>query len=170
VVQEVQVLHALLGDNMIFAGFDLGSNFGYAILAPDGMRIDSGTWSLGKRSGKSLSNLYMSMSTVLTSYADLVVSYELVRGTHSGKNAAHAYGGYEAILWMVCYDADIPSDRIVGVSVQQIKKAATGFSNADKDEVEAAAYSKWLKLPDDNNESDALWCAEVSRLKYNEFS
>lgn len=90
------------------------------------------------------------------------VGYEKVR-RHRGVDAAHAYGAYEAIIWKVCYNAQVDEKLIVQVTVQDIKRAATGKGKADKEEIEAAAMLRWAYVPEDDNESDALWCAECAR-------
>lgn len=94
------------------------------------------------------------------------VCYEIVR-RHRGVHAAHAYGGYEAILWMTCHDLGIPTNHIIGATVQQIKRCATGDGHAEKEDIEAQAMARWCYMPEDDNEADSLWCAEVARRMLN---
>lgn len=149
---------------MLFAGFDLGSKCGYAVLDEDGNIIESGTWRLGKRTGSSMYTFYDNVKRLLTLGVEHV-GYEKVHGRHASKNAAHAYGGYEAVLWMSCHQCGVLTSEIEQVTVQAVKKTATGFADASKEEVEAATYAKWDIIPEDDNESDALWIAESVRRK-----
>ena len=80
---------------------------------------------------------------------------------HAGVLAAHAYGGYLAMM-----QAALDSRGITyrGIGVGQIKKVATGKGNASKDEMVEAAKARW---PDqditDNNVADALWILEAGK-------
>lgn len=148
----------------LYAGFDLGQRFGYAILEEDGNLVDSDSVNLGGRSGKSLSKFYDLLEGVLSTGV-IAVGYEIVR-RHRGVAAAHAYGGYQAILWKLCHDIDI-TDKLVEVTVSQIKRCATDDSKAEKEDVEAQAMARWARIPEDDNEADALWCAEVVRRMMN---
>lgn len=148
----------------LYAGFDLGQKFGYAILDEDGNRVESETVNLGKRSGKSLSGFYDLLQTILSNGV-IAAGYEKVR-RHRGVHAAHAYGGYEAILKKLCFDMGI-EDKLLEVTVQQIKRCATDDPKADKEEIEAQAMARWARIPEDDNEADALFCAEVVRRMLN---
>jgi len=149
----------------MIVGFDLGQRCGYGLLDNDGQRIKSGTVNLGPRSGNSLSK-FRSLIEDLLSEGVTSVSYERVR-RHRGVEAAHAYGGYLAVLWLTCHDAGIPISNIINVTVQQIKKCATGQGNAEKDDVGGQAMVRWCHIPEDDNEADALFCAEVARQLLN---
>jgi len=150
---------------MLIAGFDLGRKCGYAILEEDGSRLRSGTWDLGRRSGRSIHEFETLLEGVFVEGVS-AVGYEKVR-RHRGVEAAHAYGGYEALLWKGCYICGIPEDWIVHITVQQIKRTATTLSSADKEAVEGATLQRWNYLPEDDNEADALWCAECVRRLLN---
>jgi Holliday junction resolvasome RuvABC endonuclease subunit len=151
---------------MSFAGFDLGARCGYAILDYNGNRIESGTWDLGKRSPKSLFLFQEKLHTLFTRHDIVVAGYEKVtfmaRG-RSGFLAVQAWGGYEATLLIEIYKHQC---EMTQVAVGTIKKVATGSGRAEKDEVEAAAYTRWVYVPEDDNESDALWIAECARLRF----
>lgn len=148
----------------MFIGFDLGAKLGYAVLSMDGDRIASGTWSFGKRQPSSVQSLYDRLVVLATKYDVVLVGYEKVNFFHRGFKAAHAYGTYEAILWLVAQQFDWP---LQSVPIQHIKKLATGFSNADKDEVEVAVYRRWNGyVSTDDNEADSLWCCEYVRRSY----
>lgn len=146
---------------MAYIGFDFGQNFGYAILDNNGNRIKSDVTDLGKRSGKSLAKFRTILEETISFGVD-AIGYEKVR-RHRGVAAAHAYGGYEAIMWLVCQDLGVPVKDIVEVTVQQIKRCATGAGKAEKEEIEAQAFARWSHLTEDDNEADALFCADVCR-------
>jgi hypothetical protein len=76
--------------------------------------------------------------------------------------AACAFGGYEAVLMLICYQLQIPLQEI---TVQELKREATGMSDASKDEVESAAFDRWNHLPIDDNEADAMWVTEACRRR-----
>ena len=82
-----------------------------------------------------------------------LVAYEEVR-RHIGTDAAHAYGGYQAILQKVCLNHFI---EYKGVPVGTIKKHATGKGNASKEEMIVAANKFYpsINIKDDNH-ADAL--------------
>lgn len=80
-----------------------------------------------------------------------VVFYEEVRA-HKGTDAAHVYGGLQAILTTFCEEHKIPYE---GVPVGAIKKHATGKGNAGKPEMIAAARGLGFE-PVDDNEADAI--------------
>jgi len=145
------------------AGLDLGASCGYALIDETGNRIRSGTWKLGKRSGKTIYG-FATLLEELFSEGVGAVGYEKVR-RHRGVNAAHAYGGYEAVLWLACFQVGIPEDWIVPVTVQEIKTTATTLATAEKEAVEGAAMNQWCYVPVDDNDADAIWCAEVVRRK-----
>ena len=90
---------------------------------------------------------------------DLVV-YEQVR-RHAGVDAAHAFGGWLAILTAWCDHHDIAYE---GVPVGTIKRHITGRGNADKAAVIAAVRARGYS-PSDDNEADAiailLWAIET---------
>ena len=79
------------------------------------------------------------------------VFLEAVR-RHAGVDAAHAYGGWLAILTAWCEHHGIP---YAGVPVATIKRHATGKGNAVKAAVVAAVRALGF-APGDDNEADAL--------------
>ena len=81
------------------------------------------------------------------------VVYEEVHA-HIGTEAAHVYGGLVAVLQCACLEKGI---EYKGISVQAIKKHATGNGNAKKDAMVVAATLKFPKINViDDNHSDAL--------------
>lgn len=147
----------------MFAGFDLGANLGYAVLDITGHRVASGTLRLGKRSPESTVKAYQSLGRLFSKYCPSIVGYEKVTFFGRGFKAAHAYGTYEAVLWLVAVSSQ---SLIEQFTVKDIKRVATGFSNATKDEVGAAAFTRWAYVTVDDNEADALWVAECSRRRF----
>ncbi len=71
-----------------------------------------------------------------------LASYEKVR-RHLGVDAAHAYGGVESHLqaWAAWFEIPLST-----VAVGSAKKVATGYGNAKKDEMLAAARARWPLL------------------------
>lgn len=162
VVKRIQVrfLFRLLKEKLMIIGLDLGAKFGYAVLDKNGFRIDSGTLKLGKRTGDSQLVLWDRLTEIISTNYPSAVGYEEVRGRHSSLFAAHAYGGYQSIVMMATASFSV---NLVGVTVQQIKKLATGAGRAEKEEIICAANDRWFVGDIDSNEADALWCAEVTR-------
>lgn len=80
-----------------------------------------------------------------------VVVYEAVR-KHAGVDAAHAYGGWLAILTTWCEHHNVAYE---GVPVGTIKRHIAGKGNADKAAVIAAVKALGFQ-PVDENEADAL--------------
>ena len=77
--------------------------------------------------------------------------YEQVRN-HAGIDAAHAFGGWLAILTAWCEHHGIAYQ---GVPVGTIKRFIAGKGNADKAAVIAAVRARGFH-PADDNEADAL--------------
>lgn len=86
---------------------------------------------------------------------DFVVYEAIYR--HRGARDAHAFGGYKAILQMLCYKYE---KQLIEVSPAEIKKHITGKGNAKKEEVikavEALGYSGVT-----DNEADAIAMAHL---------
>jgi Holliday junction resolvasome RuvABC endonuclease subunit len=79
------------------------------------------------------------------------VVFEEVR-RHAGVDAAHAYGGFMAILQTFCEENGVDYNA---VPVGTIKKFWTGKGNAKKEKMIAEANSRGFDVADDN-EADAL--------------
>ncbi len=93
------------------------------------------------------------------------IFYEEVR-RHIGVDAAHAYGGFLAVLTAWCENKQIAYE---GVPVGRIKKHIAGKGNASKQEVIAAVNARGHKVTD-NNEADAIgiaYWAIANRLRGN---
>lgn len=142
----------------IFA-FDLGTQCGFALGEYNGTdkpSVISGTNNLkGSRfSGGGMR--YVHFEKMLNEITDAGgppdrVVYEEVR-RHAGTDAAHVYGGLQAVLTAWCEKRKVPYEA---VPVGTIKKFATGKGNAGKEQM-IAAVTSWGYSPDDDNEADAI--------------
>ena len=79
------------------------------------------------------------------------VIYEKVYG-HKSSQAAHIYGGFEALLLIWATDNNI---KVRHYGVCQIKKAFTGSGKATKEQMKRKAEEIYYEVADDN-EADAL--------------
>ena len=78
---------------------------------------------------------------------------------HEGTDAAHVYGGFQALLQELGAERSI---RPVGIPVQTIKFRATRNGNAGKERMLRAARAEWPKQKIlDHNQADALWILQV---------
>lgn len=143
---------------------DLGTTAGFALQTAD-CAITSGTATFRTDRWQSGGMRFLRFKRWLTEIkqqaggVDLVV-YEQVR-RHAGVDAAHAFGGWLAILTAWC---DHHGIAYQGVPVGTIKRFITGKGNADKDAVIAAVRARGYQ-PGDDNEADAiailLWAIET---------
>ena len=148
----------------VILALDLGTTTGFAIAGVDGA-ITSGTVEFRLDRWQSGGMRFLRFKRWLTEIKnqaggfDLVV-YEQVR-RHAGVDAAHAFGGWLAILTAWCDHHDIAYQ---GVPVGTIKRFIAGKGNADKQTVIAAVRARGFH-PADDNEADALaillWAIET---------
>jgi len=94
---------------------------------------------------------------VIKSNGVTVIYYEKVR-RHLGTDAAHMYGAFEGVMFMVSKQNNIDC---CPVSVGTIKKSATGKGNAGKLEVINAANILGYNTQDDNA-ADAIGLANLA--------
>ena len=143
---------------------DLGQQTGWALRTGDGLTT-SGTAAFKPSRFEGGGMPYLRFKRWLTEIKAAVGSidalyFEEVRA-HAGTSAAHAYGGFLAILTAWCEHHSIPYS---GIPVGTIKRHATGKGNASKIEVIAAMRALGHELTD-NNEADALailhWAGEA---------
>lgn len=133
---------------------DLGTSCGWAFSLTE-QALVSGVWDLrpskssggGMRFVKFVANLDALHDAKMI---ELVV-FELVR-RHLGVDAAHVYGGFMGTLTAWCEERTIPYE---GISVQRIKKFATGKGNASKTDV-ILAVEDWGHQPANDDEADAI--------------
>lgn len=155
----------------VFAGLDLGTMMGWALVDDTGRRIDSGIWRFERVGKEHPGARYVRASQQLAAFLRQwhgrlsTLGYELVR-RHEGTQAAHVYGAFEAILLAVSAQGAIAPDT---VEVADLKTVATGRGNAKKLDVMVAARSRWPELDIDgrgaDNEADALWLADIMRRR-----
>ncbi len=137
---------------------DLGLHTGWAIYnKQDGITSGSKDFSLKKRKhhspprSVSFSNFEVWLRDVLRDESITCVYYEEVMG-HIGTRAAHAYGAFECLMEIACYERRI---NPIGVPVKTIKKFATGNGNAKKENMIHAALALNINVTDDN-QADAV--------------
>lgn len=133
---------------------DLGTTTGWAV--GNKAAHASGVWDLsGSRysgGGMRFVHFRARLEELLAAYPRITaVYYEEVR-RHRGTDAAHVYGGMQAILTEWCESKGIPYE---GVPVGEIKKSWTGKGNADKEAMISEAVFRGF-TPIDHNECDAL--------------
>jgi len=141
---------------MNILAIDLGSQLGWALAQRDGtIKGGSEAFAPGKHGGHGGRFLaFMAfLNQIRNSHGEVhAVYFEDVK-RHQGVLAAHAYGGFLAILQAWCYtNGRIP---MYPLGVGQIKQAWTGKGNADKQKMIAAAKQRGF-APKDDNHADAL--------------
>jgi len=130
---------------------DIGSKMGYALVGNSG-KVTSGTVNFYASEGQGKGMRYLKFWTWLHTMPEVTdVKYEVVLA-HRGVYAAHVYGAFEGILQMWC---EAGKRSYEGIGVGTIKKAATGYGKATKEQMIAAAEAAGYS-PGDDNEADAL--------------
>ena len=133
---------------------DLGTNTGWAFRDQKG-KIKSGSISFQERHFDSKAVKYIKfnswLSLIHTNEHFDFIAYEAVR-RHLGSIAAHAYGGFLAVLQMFCEKHRID---YIGYPVKEIKKHITGKGNANKEQV-ITAVKELGHNPRDDDEADAI--------------
>jgi Holliday junction resolvasome RuvABC endonuclease subunit len=141
---------------MSLLGLDLGTHCGYARLdvSCNGANYAHGTWNFTPKRfdspGVRYSRFAMQLREQFAIGIDKVF-YEIV-ARHLGTAAAHAYGGFLAILHTECEAAKVEFE---GLSVQEIKTFATGKGNAGKPLI-AKAVKAWGFDTMGEDEDDAI--------------
>lgn len=138
-------------------GLDPGTQFGWSLRSPDGEHR-SGTWDLRRHD---LADRYIhAHASVLETIqrCDVrLVAYERPVA-HTGVQASHVYGGFEAMILVAARLNVVP---FRDVPVASAKTVATGKPHAKKAEMVAAALERWgVELGED--EADARWIAEAA--------
>jgi len=135
---------------------DLGTTTGWA-LSKRGAPVQGGSESFSPKRSETSAQRWLKFRQFL---ADIgrdaggeihVVYYERVLH-HTAVQAAHIYGGFEAMLQVWC---EVNRVRMVCVSPMTIKKHWTGKGNVDKKAMMAEAVRRGMK-PVDDNHADAL--------------
>lgn len=143
---------------MTHLSLDLGTRTGWATCDALQSRrsvILSGVWDLkgGRYEGGGMR--FVRFKAMLEGMHQLTpitrVAYEEVR-MHRGVDAAHIYGGLQAVLTGWCEENKIPYEAI---HYAHIKRHMTGKGNARKDAMLDAVRAKGF-APKDDNEADAI--------------
>lgn len=143
---------AVLPVNLL--ALDLGTNCGWAVAKRDG-RMDYGTqvFPVKGRPGARWAAFRAWLSKTITDCDIHVAYYEDVR-RHLGTDAAHVYGGFLAMVEMVCAQHRV---RLVKVGVGQAKKVWTGNGRAKKADMITAANKRGFRVAlDEDDTADAL--------------
>jgi Holliday junction resolvasome RuvABC endonuclease subunit len=137
---------------MSLLALDLGTTTGWAL---QGKPLLSGTWNLKPRRFDGGGMRFVRFESQLAEMHKLKritrVAYEEVR-MHRGVDAAHIYGGLQAVLTAWCEGQKIPYEAI---HYAHIKRHMTGKGNANKEAMLAAVRAKGF-APVDDNEADAI--------------
>lgn len=139
----------------VVLALDLGTRTGWALRSAEGL-ITSGTEHFRPQRFEGGGMRYLRFKRWLTEIKAAAgdideIYFEEVR-RHLATDAAHAYGGFLAVLTSWCEHHGIAYQ---GVPVGTIKKYATGKGNADKAAMIEAMRSRGF-APVDDNEADAL--------------
>lgn len=139
----------------ILLALDLGQRAGWALRDAEG-HVTSGTAEFRTDRWQGGGIRFLKFRRWLTEIKQAAggldaVFYEAVRA-HAGVDAAHAYGGWLAILTAWC---EHHGTAYEGVPVGAIKRHVAGKGNASKAEVIAAVRALG-HAPVDDNEADAL--------------
>ena len=140
---------------MTVLALDLGTKCGFALQHPTGLMI-SDTWTLDAKKRKESHGMRFirfrqHLDQLHKDWNLTLIYFEEVR-RHMSCDAAHAYGGYMAILLAWCAENDV---EYMSVPVGEIKKAWTGRGNAKKEDMVEEARRRGYD-PCDDNEADAI--------------
>ncbi len=153
---------------MRYVGIDIGTKTGYAYTNDGKVRSElSGVADFTPRrhegGGMRFLRFRRWLSMLIDDPVDTVVFYEEV-AAHKGTHAAHAYGGFLAVLSEWCEERNVPYR---GLPVGTIKKHATGIGNASKSKMLAAAFSKFGPV-ESEDAADALWTLSLGLKELND--
>lgn len=154
-------------DYPAYLGVDIGTHCGFARYdnLGKGGSFMTGAWDFSITRFDSPHVRYERFGKALEEHFALGVTkvfYEKVL-RHRGTTAAHVYGAFLNKLHEKCAEHGIPFE---GLTVQEIKKFATGKGNAGKDLV-GRACEAWGFSPKSEDEADAiaiLKCAMETKL------
>lgn len=150
---------------MNILALDLGTSCGFACTCGT-----SGVWDLKPKSHESSGQRYVKFSNHLdyhNQHCEIIeIVYEEVK-YHRAVDAAHVYGGLEAILQDFCIDRLI---EYRGIGVTTIQKAATGRGMAPKGQKKKLMFDAAVKQFKGTNvtsedQADALWILHTATKK-----
>lgn len=143
-------------------GLDLGTFCGWALLGPDGARVDSGAWECHTRiiARRGLRGGPVQRLLLLQAYLDevardgrvTVCAYEEVR-RHTGTTASHVWGALEAVVLLAAHRHGW---TVAQVGVGQAKRRLTGHGGSGKWSMVRAAMARWDMRDCGEDEADAL--------------
>ena len=140
-------------------GYDIGTKMGWGVLDSDGERVDSGVWDLSPAHHQSHSWRYVMLARhvrgLLKKYPPQAAFFELVEA-HKGTYAAQMHGSYRGQLLSQMLHEGV---NFSGVTVANVKRAATGKGRATKAQMVAAALEQWAHGCATDDEADALFTA-----------
>lgn len=151
---------------MDIAAFDLGGACGWATQI--GSELSHGWWKLTTASkkdtpGTRFSRFRHNITDMLERFTDITNTlfvYENVCG-HRGVKAAHAYGGYRAILLDVLEERGV-CGNCYPVNVGEIKRYATSNWKESKEGMIGALETLNIHVKSDD-EADAIWLLLYAR-------
>lgn len=156
-------------ESQLLLALDLGTKTGWSVWKYDsaGNRsyVDSGTVSLGSDGPTRVFRFRQALRELFARFGvPAQVAYELVY-RHLGTQACHVYGALEGILQLEVEERKIGMHP---VTVQGVKKVATGKGNAPKEQVFAAAVRRWGPQITTHDQADACWIGEVALREQHE--
>lgn len=144
---------------MKILALDPATQLGYAYQTGTKGAIRHGSESFHNAKWEGAGVRFMKFKAFLESFEELdLIAYEAVEN-HTSTYAAHAYGGWIAILQAHCEERNIP---YTGYGVSEIKKFWTGKGNAKKDDMIRVAREKGYN-PKDDNAADAIAILYLAR-------
>jgi len=147
---------------MRILAIDPATQLGYAFTTGTKGVIRHGSESFHNAKWEGAGVRFMKFKAWLETFEDLdLIAYEAVEN-HTSTYAAHAYGGWVAILQAYCEERNIP---YTGFGVLEIKKFWTGKGNAKKDDMIRVAREKGFN-PEDDNAADALAILHLAKASF----
>lgn len=151
---------------MNLLALDMGTKTGWAVRGPNGVRSGMESCALRVREGPGMRWLKFRqlLSRLHTDHSLGAIYFEDVKAHGPGVHAAHAYGGFLAVLQMWSEVNRIP---LHGVGVGAIKKHWTGKGNALKVDMIRVCRERGFN-PRDDNEADAIALLDYARCDQGE--
>jgi Holliday junction resolvasome RuvABC endonuclease subunit len=140
---------------------DLGAKTGWALINQNGQaRYGMENFSVrkGETNGHKWTKFRRWLTEIFARQPFQAIYYEDVK-RHIGTMAAHAYGGFKAMLEAWCVSHNV---ELIPVGVGTIKKSFTGKGNALKIDMIKKAREKGY-VTDDDNTADAIAIMEYAQ-------
>lgn len=150
---------------MVILGLDLAGITGYGVMQGTGHLLNSGTWDIRPRTGESpgmrYARLRAKLRTLFEAWPILsLVIYEAAH--HRGRPATEQALGCQAVVQELCAEYGFDHSSVHSSS---LKKFAVGSGRADKALMVAEVRRRWGLKTRDDNEADAVLCAEYGRVE-----